>query len=558
MTPKKNEQNKLKEQSRPPIVVILGHVDHGKTSILDYIRKSKVAEKESGGITQHIGAYQVTMPEEASSSRGQQAEGLQLKKEASSSRGQQAEGPSAKSNEILPPQMRGQDDFASNGRKITFIDTPGHEAFSAMRSRGAKVADIAVLVVAAEEGVKPQTKEAIDIILRQKLPLIVAINKMDKPNALPDKVKKELADKGVLVEALGGKVPAIFTSTKTGLGIDELLEMILLIAAMESFQGDTAKSAQGVIIESRMDARRGVTATLLVKDGTLTNKDIVAAESTFGQIKTMENFLGQPLPEAGPSTPVLISGFSEVPPVGETWQAMASLEEARAKVAIKGPQEKQKREPAEFLNVAEGQKIFNLILKADVFGSLEAIHEVIKSVPQEEVRLRVIKAEVGDITETDIQLAESAKAKIYGFRVKNSVGIENLAQRRGVKFALSSIIYELIQTIRHDASRFLTPEVVRKKLGQVKIIQIFKVNGQQQIIGGKVSSGKIERGALADILRDQEFVGAGRIVQLQQNKKDTDEVGKDRECGLAFESKDLVEKGDILETYKEEKKKREL
>ena len=545
-------------QVRPPIVVILGHVDHGKTSILDYIRKSKVAEKESGGITQHIGAYQVTMPEEASSSRGQQAEGLQLKKEASSSRGQQAEGPSAKSNEILPPQMRGQDDFASNGRKITFIDTPGHEAFSAMRSRGAKVADIAVLVVAAEEGVKPQTKEAIDIILRQKLPLIVAINKMDKPNALPDKVKKELADKGVLVEALGGKVPAIFTSTKTGLGIDELLEMILLIAAMESFQGDTAKSAQGVIIESRMDARRGVTATLLVKDGTLTNKDIVAAESTFGQIKTMENFLGQPLPEAGPSTPVLISGFSEVPPVGETWQAMASLEEARAKVAIKGPQEKQKREPAEFLNVAEGQKIFNLILKADVFGSLEAIHEVIKSVPQEEVRLRVIKAEVGDITETDIQLAESAKAKIYGFRVKNSVGIENLAQRRGVKFALSSIIYELIQTIRHDASRFLTPEVVRKKLGQVKIIQIFKVNGQQQIIGGKVSSGKIERGALADILRDQEFVGAGRIVQLQQNKKDTDEVGKDRECGLAFESKDLVEKGDILETYKEEKKKREL
>ena len=545
-------------QVRPPIVVILGHVDHGKTSILDYIRKSKVAEKESGGITQHIGAYQVTMPEEASSSRGQQAEGLQLKKEASSSRGQQAEGPSAKSNEILPPQMRGQDDFASNGRKITFIDTPGHEAFSAMRSRGAKVADIAVLVVAAEEGVKPQTKEAIDIILRQKLPLIVAINKMDKPNALPDKVKKELADKGVLVEALGGKVPAIFTSTKTGLGIDELLEMILLIAAMESFQGDTAKSAQGVIIESRMDARRGVTATLLVKDGTLTNKDIVAAESTFGQIKTMENFLGQPLPEAGPSTPVLISGFSEVPPVGETWQAMASLEEARAKVAIKGPQEKQKREPAEFLNVAEGQKIFNLILKADVFGSLEAIREVIKSVPQEEVRLRVIKAEVGDITETDIQLAESAKAKIYGFRVKNSVGIENLAQRRGVKFALSSIIYELIQTIRHDASRFLTPEVVRKKLGQVKIIQIFKVNGQQQIIGGKVSSGKIERGALADILRDQEFVGAGRIVQLQQNKKDTDEVGKDRECGLAFESKDLVEKGDILETYKEEKKKREL
>lgn len=540
--PKDNLKNTVDNlTSRPPIVVILGHVDHGKTSILDYIRKSKVAEKESGGITQHIGAYQVTMPEGALSSRGQQAEGSHVK-----------------TNKILPPPRRSQDDFAAEGRKITFIDTPGHEAFSAMRSRGAKVADIAVLVVAAEEGVKPQTKEAIDIILRQNLPLIVAINKMDRPNALPDKVKKELAEKGILVESLGGKVPAVFTSTKTGLGIDELLEMILLIAEMESFQGNASLSARGVIIESRMDARRGVTATLLVKDGALTNKDIVAAESAFGQIKTMENFLGQPLQEAGPSTPVLISGFSEVPPVGETWQTIASLEEARLKVAIKGPQERQKREPAEILNIAEGQKVFNLILKADVFGSLEAIREVIKSVPQEEVRLRVIKAEVGDIMETDIQLAESAKAKIYGFRVKNSAGIENLAQRRGIKFALSPVIYELIQTIRQDASRLLSPEITRQKLGQLKVLEIFKVSGNQQIIGGKVLDGKIERGTQVDIFRNKKFVGSGKITQLQQNKKDTQEVGKDRECGVMLESKELMEKGDILEAYWEEKKKREL
>lgn len=517
MEPKKEKQEKA-NQSRPPIVVILGHVDHGKTSILDYIRKSKVAEKtargeprsiverESGGITQHIGAYQVE----------------------------------------------------HSGKLITFIDTPGHEAFSAMRSRGAKVADIAVLVVAAEEGVKPQTKEAIDIILRQNLPLIVAINKMDKPNALPDKVKKELADKGVLAESLGGKIPSVFTSTKTGLGIDELLEMILLIAEMENFQGDANQPAQGVIIESKMDARRGATATLLIKDGTLSNRDIVAAESTFGQIKTMENFLGQPVKEAGPSTPVLISGFSEVPPVGETWQKMASLDKARAKVAIKGPQEKQKREPAEILNIAAGQKVFNLILKADVFGSLEALREVIKSVPQEEVRLRVIKAEVGDIIETDIQLAESAKAKIYGFRVKSGVGIESLAERRSVKISLSPIIYELIQAIRHDASRLLTPEITRQKLGQLKVLEIFKVSGQQQIIGGKVLSGKIERGVQVDIFHDQEFVGSGQITQLQQNKKDAAEVGKDRECGVMLESKNLVDKGDILEAYREEKKKREL
>lgn len=534
-TPSNNDKN---IQTRPPIVVILGHVDHGKTSILDFIRKSKVAEKESGGITQHIGAYQVTMPEETSSSRGHQTEGS-----------------GGKNNEIL---RSAQDGFSAEGRKITFIDTPGHEAFSAMRSRGAKVADIAILVVAAEEGVKPQTKEAIDIILRQNLPLIVAINKMDKPNALPDKVKKELADKGVLVESLGGKVPAIFTSTKTGLGIDELLEMILLIAEMENFQGQTDKPAQGVIIESKMDTRRGVTATLLVKDGTLNNKDIVAAESAFGQIKTMENFLGQTILNAGPSTPVLISGFDAVPPVGETWQTLPSIDEARTRVSLKAPQEKQKREPAEILNINEGQKVFNLILKADVFGSLEAIREVIKNVPQEEVLLRVVKAEVGDITENDIQLAESAHARIYGFRVKNGAGLEAVAQRRGVKISSSSIIYELIQTIRHDASRLLTPEIAKQKLGQLKILEIFKVNGDQQIIGGRVLGGKIERGAQVDILRDKEFVGSGKITQLQQNKKDATEVGKDRECGIMLESKDQVEKGDILEAYKEEKRKREL
>ena len=517
MSTKARPTNEKNSQSRPPIVVILGHVDHGKTSILDFIRKSKVAEKESGGITQHIGAYTVE-------------------------------------HSVKDPS----DPTGQVNRQITFIDTPGHEAFSAMRSRGAKVADIAILVVAAEEGVKPQTKEAIEVILRQNLPLIVAINKMDKPNALPDKVKKELANNNVLVESMGGEVPSILTSTKTGIGMEELLEMILLIAEMNNFQGDKSAPASGVIIESRMDQQRGVTATLLIKDGTLTNKDIVAAESTYGQIKTMENFLGQPLKEAGPSTPVLISGFGEVPPVGETWQAMNSIDEARAKVAIKGPQEKQKREPAEILNVAEGQRVFNFIIKADVFGSLEAIREVIKSVPQEEVLLRILKAEVGDIGENDLKLAESAKAKVYGFRVKCPANIQELADRRGVKIALSPIIYELIQAIRHDASRLLMPEVVRQKLGQLKILEIFKVDGQKQIIGGKVTSGKIERNALADILRGKEFIGTGRIAQLQQNKKDTPEVGKDRECGIMLESKDLVDKGDILDVYKEEKKKREL
>ncbi len=493
-------------QTRPPIVVILGHVDHGKTSILDYIRKSKVAEKESGGITQHIGAYQVD----------------------------------------------------HNGKMITFIDTPGHEAFSAMRSRGAKVADIAVLVVAAEEGVKPQTKEAINHILHAGLSLIVAINKMDKPAALPDKVKKELADNGVLVESLGGQVPAIFTSAKTGLGINDLLEMILLVSEMEEFSADETGPASGLIIESRQDNQRGVTATLLIRNGVLSNQNIVAAESAFGNIKTMENFLGQALTSARPSTPVLVTGFNQLPPVGEEWQVMPSLEAARERVTVKSQQEKAKRKPAEILNINPEQKVFNLILKADVSGSLEAIREMLKAIPRDEVILRVVNAEVGDIFEGDLKLAESAKAKIYGFRIKCAAAILELAQRREIPIQLSEIIYELIQLIRQDASFLLKPSVERQKVGQAKVLAIFIQKGRQQIIGGRILNGQAERGALVDIFREKEFIGSGRLTQVQINKKNVEHAPKDRECGLQVESEAIIEKGDQLEFFQEEKKRRAL
>ena len=505
---KKTEEAKTKNSPQPksPIVVILGHVDHGKTSMLDYIRQSKIAEKESGGITQHIGAYQIE----------------------------------------------------HEGKKITFIDTPGHEAFSAMRSRGAKVADIAILVVAADEGVKPQTKEAISHIHRLELPVIVAINKMDKPGALPDKVKKELAENGLLVESLSGKVPAILLSAKTGIGIADMLEMILLIADMENFIADRNKPASGIVIESRLDARQGATATLLVQDGTLRKKDALAAESAFGQIKSMVNFLGQPIEEAEPSTPVLITGFNQVPPVGEEWQAMGSLEEAKAKTTIKAEAEKRKREPAEILTLSDTQKVFNLILKADVSGSLEALREALKTIPQEEIFLRVIKAEVGDITENDVKLAGPAKARIYGFRVKMPTEIELLAGRRGVKLGTWQIIYELIQAVRQDASRLLSAGVSREKIGRVKIIALFKTEGKRQIVGGRVMTGKAERGVIADIIRDEKILGSGKIVQLQINKESADECGKDRECGLLFESDVKIEKNDLLEIYREERVKREL
>jgi len=515
----KNIKTKMENtlQPKPPIVVILGHVDHGKTSILDYIRQSKVAEAETGGITQHIGAYQVEHLAKASLAQMGQAK-----------------------------------------KKITFIDTPGHEAFSAMRSRGAKVADIAILVVAADEGIKPQTKEAINLILHLDLPLIVAINKMDKPSALPEKVKKELAENNILVESMGGKIPVVLVSAKTGLGINDLLEMILLLAEMEELEADYSKSANGIIIESRIDSQRGTTVTLLVQDGMLIKKDAIATESAYGYIKSMENFLGQPIDKAGPSTPVLVVGLDQVPPVGEEWQAMESLEEAKKKAQTKAEKERHKREPAEILDISPDQKILNIILKADFSGSLEAVREALKSIPQEEIILRVIKAEVGDIAENDIKLASSAKAKIYGFRVKSGSDINILAERLNIKISLWQIIYELIQAVRQDASCLLVPEICREKIGRLKILATFKADGKKQIIGGRVTFGKLEKGTQADILRDEQNLGKGKILQLQQNKQDVQEIIKDREGGILIDSDIEIEKNDILEIYREERKKREL
>ena len=502
----KHKKTEKESQSRPPIVVILGHVDHGKTSILDYIRKTKVAEKESGGITQHVGAYQV-----------------------------------------------------QHGNKwITFIDTPGHEAFSAIRSRGAKVADIAVLVVAADDGVKPQTKEAIHCIQHANIPFIVAINKMDKSSALPDKVKKELAENKVLAEGLGGTVPIVLVSAKTGLNIDDLLEMILLIAEMAEIKTEYDKPAEGVIIESRMDSQRGPTATLLIKEGVLKNKDIIAAESAFGAIKTMENFQGYLTEKAGPAMPVIVTGFNQVPPVGEEWQVMSSLEEARQRIEIKEKQEKKKREPADVLTIGENQKIFNIILKADVFGSLEAIRESLKTIPQEEILIRVIKAEVGEITEADIKLAGPAKARIFGFRVKEPASATSLAKRQKVRIAASDIIYELIQKIREEAGDLLPAEIIRQNIGRLKILATFKQNKEGQIVGGRVTGGQVENGAKIEIKRNEEIIGQGKISQLQQNKKNINEVAKDKECGLLINTDTTIEKGDVLEVFKEVKEKREL
>lgn len=509
MTKNKDNQNLI---TRPPIVVVLGHVDHGKTTLLDTIRKTNVVARESGGITQHIGAYQV-------------------------------EHPSSPSGQV---------------KKITFIDTPGHEAFCQMRSRGAKTADIAILVVAGEEGVKPQTKEVIECIKKEDLPTIVAVNKMDNPRANFEKTIGELEKEGLMVEQRGGKIPAIKVSAVTGMGIDELLEMIILMAEMEELKADILKPANGVVIESYMDSRKGPTATFLILEGILEVGQWVVCGGTYGKVKNLNNFKGEKIDKAGPSTPVIVIGLNEVPVVGDRFEKVENEEVAVAKL---------KEKPIVNWSVLAGQtdsenigkeKTINVILKTDVHGSLEAIGESLAKLELENIGLKILKADVGDISEADVKLAYPADAVIVGFRVKTSSDIENMAKRSGVKIRNYDIIYELFEGIRKEASKLLDPESNREDLGKLKVIAIFRREKTRMIVGGKVSDGKIVNKTHIDIMRNEEKIGTGKIIQLQHNKQDMAEVEKGREAGILFEGDAIIEEGDVLECYRIERKKREL
>ena len=490
-------------EARPPIVVVLGHVDHGKTTLLTAIKDFGVLEKESGGITQHIGAYQIE----------------------------------------------------HQGKKITFIDTPGHEAFSQMRSRGAKVADVAVLVVAAEEGIKPQTKEVISHIKEFKIPVVVAMNKVDKPAANPEKVIGELAKEKIIVESQGGKIPSINISAKTGQGIDELLEILLLVAELEELKADSKKSALGVVIESYLDSQRGPTATLLVREGTLKKGDIVVCGDSYGRVRILEDFQGNSIKEALPSAPAVVIGLNQVPTVGERFNVEESEEKAKKKAKEYVGEEKKDAEEDEPKTEA---KTLNIILKADVKGSLEAIEGTLRNIEQEEVSINILKSEVGDISESDIKLAYSTNSTIIGFRIKTSVFISNLAKRQGVKIKTFEVIYELVEEVKKGLSKLLEPEIVREELGKLKVIAIFRKEKSRMIIGGKVTSGKVVNKTRIDVIRNKEKIASGRITQLQHNKKDVPEVEKGKEAGILFEGEPIIEEGDILEVYREEKKKREL
>src|SRR3989344_935283 len=500
-----NNRGQSEGRSRPPVVVVLGHVDHGKTKLLDTIRKTNIAEKESGGITQHIGAYQISV----------------------------------------------------NGRSITFLDTPGHEAFTAIRSRGAKVADIAILVVAADESVKSQTKEAIKIIKSENLPFVVAINKIDKEGANVQKVKQDLASEDVLVEDWGGKVPTVEISAKESKNISELLDIILLVTELEELKEDLSPPAEGVIIESHLDKRRGYVATALVKKGILAPGDWVIIGKVTGKIKSMEDFNGSAITEARPSQPVILTGWSEAPDTGASFTAAYSRSEAeelaKSNIGVN-------LIPLfSFLNetVNPEQKTYNLILKADVKSSLEAVDSTLRAIKSENIRCNIIGYDIGDITENDVKTAIATKSDVIGFRVGLGQSVIRLAEKESIRVQTFDIIYELIETIRKNMADLLEPEIKRSLLGKLKVLALFKKSPKNQVIGGKVMSGKASRGAVIDIVRNNETIGKGRLGQLQHNKEDVSEVKEGLEAGIRLDSLPGqpfidVAQGDILEIYKEE------
>ncbi len=473
---------------RPPIVVVMGHVDHGKTALLDFIRKTNVVAKEAGGITQSIGAYEIAHP-------------------------------LANSRQV---------------KRITFIDTPGHEAFSKMRARGAKVADLGILVVAADESVKPQTKEAIEILNKSKTPFVVAINKIDKTNADIEKVKQDLMQAGVLLEGFGGDISWQAISAKTGEGINELLDLILLAAELEQLVYNPKAMAKGVIIESKMDNRRGLTAIVVIKDGILRIDDEIATASAAGKVKILESFLGERVNELSPSSPALIIGFEDLPQIGEEFfGGKINL------IEIQNPQ-KEKSEPVVLaISDEQAEQKVNLILKADVSGSLEALAGIVKTFPS----AKIISESVGDINDGDIKLSQNTKSIIVGFKTKVSKAAESLAKAQSVKIITSEIIYELLKNLEKEFKTLDKPVIN----GQLEILGVFgKKSGKRQIIGGRVTLGDFKNNSKAKIQRQEQIIDEAKIVNIQCQKQDIGQVSEGEECGMLVESETTINIGDKL------------
>ena len=484
---------------RPPVVVVMGHVDHGKSTLLDYIRKSNIVDSEAGGITQHISAYEVVT----------------------------------------------KDDNGEN-RQITFLDTPGHEAFSKMRIRGAQAADIAILVVSAEDSVKAQTLEAYNTIIESKTPYIVAINKIDRPNANIEKTKMDLVEKGIYLEGLGGDIPFVPISAKVGTGIDELLSMIILVADLQDFTGDPTMNATGVIIEAKRDPQRGISATCIIKDGTLRSGMFVACGEAIVTTRIFENFLGKPIKEATFSSPIRLSGFESMPEVGSVFESFKTKKEAEKYISeIKN--EINNNQTTEKYSASVG-KIIPIIIKTDVMGTIEAIEKEIEKLNTEEISFKIISKGVGAINENDLKMASVNKESIIvGFNAKIECGARDLNESLKVKIETFTIIYKLIDWLKELVEERRPRQELVSVIGTLKVIKNFGSTKGKHIVGGKVTSGKINLGGKVRIIRRDFEIGTGKIVELQVNKVKAKEVQEGSECGLQVESRFEIAAGDVLE-----------
>jgi translation initiation factor IF-2 len=494
-------------EPRPPVVTVMGHVDHGKTLLLDAIRQTDVVAGEFGGITQHIGAYQVHQ----------------------------------------------------NGRFITFIDTPGHEAFTAMRARGAQVTDIAVLVVAADDGVMPQTIEALNHAKAAGVPIVVAVNKIDKAEADPQRVRQQLVQQGIVPAEWGGEYEFVDVSAKARTNLDRLLDTLLLVAEVQELKADPGARPRGVAIEAHLDKGRGPVATVLIQRGTLKVGDAVVSGATYARVRAMQDEHGQPVTEAGPAKPVQVLGWSHVPEAGDEVRVVADEREARhvaqEREARLRAAELAETRPASSLadllvQARQGElPVLNLVIKADVQGSLEAILDALEKLPQDEVRVQVVHRGVGGISENDVSLAMASSAVVIGFNVRPDVGARELAEREGVDMRLYRVIYQALDEIRQALSGLLAPEELEAELGRAEVRALFRVPRLGVVAGCMVTHGSISRGALARLVRDGTIVYTGRVGSLRRFRDDVREVAEGFECGIGLENFQDIHEGDVIEVY---------
>lgn len=502
-------------EPRPPVVVVMGHVDHGKTTLLDTIRKTNVAAREKGGITQHIGASVVQLPD---------------------------------------------------GRKITFLDTPGHEAFTSLRARGAQVGDIAVLVVAADDGVMPQTVEAINHAKAFNIPIIVAVNKIDKPGADPQKVRRELSEYGLIPEEWGGDTIFVDVSAKTGQNVDQLLEYILLLAEIMELKADPHVPARGTILESKLDKQRGPVATVLVQEGILRVGDVFVAGTTYGKVRAMLDDKGRKVQEAGPSTPVEVLGFEELPMAGDTFKVVKDEKKARQLAELRKARKEQMEKVSKGLTLEDVFKKIQageltelrLILKTDTIGSLEALKKALTELSTQEVAVRIIHGAVGGITENDVMLAKASGAIVIGFNTRPDPKAREAAEREKVDIKLYSIIYEAVEDVKKALRGLLKPIEKEVVLGSAEVRATFKIKGVGTVAGCYVLEGKLVRNARARLVRDGVVIYDGKIESLKRYKEDVQEVARGFECGVKLKDFNDVKVGDIIECYEVRLEERQL